>query len=102
MNNLFDAAIEREHEEAAVKITSLELENVKRVKAVKLEPTQSGLTVIGGKNNQGFCSVLDAITWALGGEKYKPSQAKRDGSLVDPRIQIKLSNGIVEIGRAHV
>lgn len=95
MNNLFDAAIEREHEEAAVKITSLELENVKRVKAVKLEPTQSGLTVIGGKNNQGKTSVLDAITWALGGEKYKPSQAKRDGSLVDPHIQIKLSNGIV-------
>lgn len=96
MNNLFDAAIEREHEEAAaVKITSLELENVKRVKAVKLEPTQSGLTVIGGKNNQGKTSVLDAITWALGGEKYKPSQAKRDGSLVDPHIQIKLSNGII-------
>lgn len=96
MKDLFDAAIEREHEEAAaVKITSLELENVKRVKAVKLEPTQSGLTVIGGKNNQGKTSVLDAITWALGGEKYKPSQAKRDGSLVDPHIQIKLSNGIV-------
>lgn len=95
MKDLFDAAIEREHEEAAVKITSLELENVKRVKAVKLEPTQSGLTVIGGKNNQGKTSVLDAITWALGGEKYKPSQAKREGSMVDPHIQIKLSNGII-------
>ena len=95
MNNLFDAAIEREHEEAAVKITSLELENVKRVKAVKLEPTQSGLTVIGGKNNQGKTSVLDAIVWALGGDKYKPSQVKREGSMVDPHIHIELNNGIV-------
>lgn len=79
----------------SVKINSLELENVKRVKAVKLEPTASGLTVVGGKNNQGKTSVLDAITWALGGEKYKPSQAKREGSMVDPHIQIRLSNGIL-------
>lgn len=79
----------------SVKITSLELENVKRVKAVKLEPTENGLTVIGGKNNQGKTSVLDAIVWALGGDKYKPSQAKREGSMVDPHIHIELTNGIV-------
>lgn len=79
----------------SVKITSLELENVKRVKAVKLEPTENGLTVIGGKNNQGKTSVLDAIVWALGGDKYKPSQAKREGSMVDPHIHIELNNGIV-------
>lgn len=36
-----------------VKINQLELENVKRIKAVKVEPTQNGLTVIGGKNGQG-------------------------------------------------
>lgn len=82
-------------EKDSVKITSLELENVKRVKAVKIEPTINGLTVIGGKNNQGKTSVLDAITWALGGDKYKPSQAKREGSMVDPHIHIELSNGIV-------
>lgn len=79
----------------SVKITSLELENVKRVKAVKLEPTENGLTVIGGKNNQGKTSVLDAIVWALGGDKYKPSQAKREGSMVDPHIHIELNNGII-------
>ena len=37
----------------SVKITSLELENVKRVKAVALAPDPNGLTVIGGKNGQG-------------------------------------------------
>ena len=34
----------------SVKINSLEVENVKRVKAVQLEPKQDGLTVIGGGN----------------------------------------------------
>ena len=31
-----------------IKINSFELENVKRVKAVSYEPTENGLTVIGG------------------------------------------------------
>ena len=79
----------------SIKINSLELENVKRVKAVKLEPTKNGLTVVGGKNNQGKTSVLDAIAWALGGAKYKPSQAQREGSLVEPQLHIELSNGMV-------
>ena len=42
-----------------VKINKLEIENVKRVKAVAIEPTINGLTVIGGNNNQGKTSVLD-------------------------------------------
>lgn len=89
-----DASLHPEQQET-VKINSLELENVKRVKAVKLEPTASGLTVVGGKNNQGKTSVLDAIAWALGGAKYKPSQAQREGSLVEPQLHIELSNGMV-------
>lgn len=32
----------------SVKINALELENVKRIKAVKIDPTQNGLTIIGG------------------------------------------------------
>ena len=49
-----------------VKINSLELENIKRIKAVKLVPSANGLTILGGKNGQGKTSVLDAIAWALG------------------------------------
>lgn len=89
-----DAAMHADKQES-IKINSLELENVKRVKAVKLEPTVNGLTVVGGKNNQGKTSVLDAIAWALGGAKYKPSQAQREGSLVEPQLHIELSNGMV-------
>lgn len=90
-----DAAMHADKQQESVKINSLELENVKRVKAVKLEPTVNGLTVVGGKNNQGKTSVLDAIAWALGGAKYKPSQAQREGSLVEPQLHIELSNGMV-------
>lgn len=78
-----------------IKINSLELDDVKRIKAVKLEPTATGLTIIGGKNNQGKTSVLDSIAWALGGEKFRPSEPARNGSLVPPKLCVKLSNGIV-------
>ena len=79
----------------SVKINSLELENVKRIKAVKLTPSPSGLTVIGGRNNQGKTSVLDAIAWALGGDRYRPSSAARDGSVIPPYLHIELSNGLI-------
>lgn len=78
-----------------IKINKLEIENVKRVKAVKFEPSESGLTVIGGNNNQGKTSVLDSIAWALGGDKYKPSDAQREGSVIPPNLHIVLSNGLV-------
>ena len=42
-----------------VTINKLEIENVKRVKAVKLEPSATGLTIVGGNNNQGKTSVLE-------------------------------------------
>ena len=45
----------------SVKINSLEIENVKRVRAVKIVPTLNGLTVLGGRNNQGKTSILDSI-----------------------------------------
>lgn len=78
-----------------VKIKKLEIENVKRVKAVELEPTANGLTVIGGNNRQGKTSVLDSIAWVLGGNKFKPSDPHRDGSVLDPNLKVVLSNGLV-------
>lgn len=79
----------------ALKINNLEIENVKRIKAVKIKPTQNGLTIIGGKNNQGKTSVLDSIAWALGGERFKPSQAVREGSIVPPNLRIVMNNGLI-------
>lgn len=79
----------------SVKINTLEVENVKRVKAVALTPNDSGLTILGGNNGQGKTSILDAICWAVGGNKFKPSNAARDGAYTDPHIRITLSNGLV-------
>jgi DNA repair exonuclease SbcCD ATPase subunit len=79
----------------SIKINSFELENVKRVKAVSYEPSLNGLTIIGGKNGQGKTSILDAIAWTLGGAKFEPSSAVRDGSYNPPKLEVKLSNGLV-------
>lgn len=79
----------------SIAINKLEIENVKRIKAVKVEPSPTGLTVIGGNNNQGKTSVLDSIAWALGGNRFKPSKAAREGSVVPPSLKITMTNGLI-------
>ncbi|MCI7325581.1 AAA family ATPase [bacterium] len=79
----------------SVTITALEAENVKRIKAVALTPSPTGLTIVGGNNNQGKTSVLDAIAWALGGDKFRPNAAARDGAQAPPHLKVTLSNGVV-------
>lgn len=81
----------------AVKITSLELENVKKVRMVRLEPTENGLTVIGGGNRAGKTSVLDGICYALGGEKFRPTDLQNSEGLNPARMEIRLSNGLVVV-----
>ena len=77
----------------SVTITALEAENVKRIKAVQITPSPTGLTLVGGNNNQGKTSVLDALAWALGGDKFR--QAPREGAVAPPHLKVTLSNGIV-------
>lgn len=79
----------------SVTITALQAENVKRIKAVQIAPLPTGLTILGGNNNQGKTSILDAIAWALGGEKHRPAAAARDGAISPPSLRVVLSNGIV-------
>lgn len=79
----------------SMKINKLEIEKVKRIRAIKLEPAANGLTIIGGKNNQGKTSVLDSIAWALGGEAFRPSAAAREGSVISPNLKVVMSNGLV-------
>ena len=78
-----------------MKITSLQMENVKRIRAIRLEPSVDGLTIIGGKNAQGKTSVLDGIAYALGGEKYAPSNLRREGAIADTVIHIETDDGLV-------
>lgn len=84
-----------ERKTTMIKINEFQLENVKRIKAVSLCPTENGLTIIGGKNGQGKTSVLDAIAWALGGAKFAPTTAMREGSVLPPNLKVTLSNGLI-------
>lgn len=79
----------------SVKITQFEAENVKRIKAVQIIPAENGLTLIGGDNNQGKTSVLDSLAWTLGGDKFRPTSAQRDGANAPVHLRVVLSNGIV-------
>ena len=76
-----------------VKITALEIENVKRVRAVSVDTT-SPLTVIGGRNSMGKTSVLDAIMWTLGGDKFRPSNPVRKGE-EQAYTKVTLDNGVI-------
>ncbi len=79
----------------SVKIMALEAENVKRIKAVALTPAPTGLTLVGGNNNQGKTSVLDALAWALGGDRFRPDAAQRDGAVAPAHLKVILSNGVI-------
>ena len=63
-----------------MKIVKLQAENVKRLKAVTIEP-HGNTVVISGKNGQGKTSVLDCIWYALGGGQAAKDTTRpiRDG-----------------------
>lgn len=50
-------------------IIELKVQNVKRLSAVHVFP-QGSVVVVGGRNEQGKSSVLDAIMYGLGGQVW--------------------------------
>lgn len=77
-----------------VKILCFSAGNFKALKAFYCEPKPEGLTVIGGDNGAGKSSCLDALAFAVGGAKYRPSHPKREGAVGDTTLHVDLSNGI--------
>lgn len=61
-----------------MKILQLNVENVKRLKAVEIIPSEN-VVVVGGKNGAGKSSVLDSIEWALVGRRALPEKPVRTG-----------------------
>lgn len=63
------------------RIVELRVENVKKIKAVRIRPEDgAALIEITGRNGQGKTSILDAITYALGGKDAQPAKPVRDGA----------------------
>jgi hypothetical protein len=60
------------------RIVALEATNVKRIKAIRIQPS-GPIVDIGGANGQGKSSVLDSIAYALGGVDLVPSEPIRHG-----------------------
>lgn len=77
------------------RIVKLTVENVKRIKAVTIEPTTNVITV-GGRNGQGKTSTLDAIAMALGGANEVCSKPIRSG---EKSASIDLDLGDIIVSR---
>jgi len=61
-----------------MKIVSFQAENVKKLKAVEINPDGS-VVVIGGNNEQGKTCILDCIQYGIDGAGSIPSKPIRDG-----------------------
>jgi DNA repair ATPase RecN len=76
-----------------MKIIRLKAENVKRLTAVEITPN-GNTVIIGGKNEAGKSSVLDAIAMALGGAKLAPTLPVRQGQNT-ATIEVDLGDYVV-------
>ena len=76
-----------------MKITLLELENVKRIKAVSLS-LGDGLNIVAGKNDQGKSSVLDGLLYLLAGKAAQCERPVRDGANKST-LRCTLDDGVV-------
>lgn len=77
-----------------MKIISLEVENIKRVKCVRIEP-DGNLVVVGGRNGQGKTSVLNSISWAIEGARHIQDKPIRKGAKTG-HIRLDLGRLLIE------
>lgn len=61
-----------------MKIVNLQIENIKKIKAIDITP-QGNTVTLSGKNEQGKTTILDSIWMAIGGGKTIPGQPIRKG-----------------------
>jgi hypothetical protein len=78
-----------------LRIIELRAENVKRIKAVRIRPDGS-IVSITGPNDAGKSSVLDAIAYAIGGKALQPAEPVRRGA---DKAQVLLDLGDLHVKR---
>jgi DNA repair exonuclease SbcCD ATPase subunit len=80
-------------------ITSISIENYKRVRKVAITPpADRHLILLGGRNRQGKSSTLDALTAAFGGAKAIATDPVRHGA-DEAAIFVELDGGKLTIDR---
>ena len=77
-----------------MKIVKLHSENIKRLKAVEVNPGDNSLVIVGGVNDAGKSSVLDSIFYALGGGAAIPEEPIRRGES-QAKIEVDLGSYVV-------
>jgi energy-coupling factor transporter ATP-binding protein EcfA2 len=76
-----------------MKILKLTAENVKRIKVVEITP-EGDMVVVGGPNDAGKSTILDAIAMAIGGAAQAPTAPLRRGTEA-ARIVVDLGDLVV-------
>lgn len=74
-----------------LKIHSLEVENIQRVRAVRIDTKGAPMVLIGGKNEQGKSSTLNAILMAICGGRTIPEEPVH-GNEGEGRITLDLGD----------
>ena len=82
-------------EQRVMKVKHFTMQNVKAVNLFDYEFPISGVTSLGGRNNQGKTSVLNGMQYAIGGEAYRPTNYTKDGATEEPVLRMEFTNGIV-------
>lgn len=80
--------------EKPLHVVSLQAENVKRLRAITINPS-SNMVLIGGENAQGKTTTLDCIELALAGARAIPVEPVRRGER-KARIVLDLGDIVVE------
>jgi DNA repair exonuclease SbcCD ATPase subunit len=81
--------------DTSLKIVRLEVSNVKRLRAVKIETNGAASVIVGGQNAQGKTSLLDSIEMAIGGARTIPEDPIRHGA-AKASIVVDLGDLLVE------
>jgi len=76
------------------RVISIEVRNVKRINAVRMEFGDDNLLVVGGNNGHGKTSLLDSLWYCLAGKKAFPSKLVRDGE-EEALVQIETEDLII-------